>query len=166
MIGRASKTQTSETGGDMDLTLQRIAYSEDGVFSLCTRDDTKAQVMVTLEHAYEQKTKDFRPIIKPGVYNCVRGIHTHENGTKYETFEVIGVEGHWGILFHSGNWNHDSKGCILCGDDFAVGGDVDGDGEKDKMIINSRKAFKRFMKLQEGLKNFQLTVIAENLVHV
>jgi hypothetical protein len=66
---------------------------------------------------------------------------------------VTGVAGHTGLLFHWGNWNRDSDGCILTGEAFA-------DSAKGEMVTNSRASFARFMALQDGFDSFQLEVKA------
>ncbi len=67
----------------------------------------------------------------------------------FETFEIRGVPGHTGILFHWGNYNQDSDGCVLLGS--ARNGD---------MIVNSREEFANFMELQKGINNFELVVVS------
>ena len=92
------------------------------------------------------------PKIPQGVYTCMRGEHELENGPKFITFEVMGVPGHSGLLFHKGNFDNDSKGCILLGMN-VVG------APGARMITQSGLAFDRFMALQKGVDDFQLTVI-------
>jgi hypothetical protein len=137
----------------MDLILQRKSYEADGILSTCA-DTTGAQVMVTLEHAFEDDEGDYQPKIPPGTYVCIRGPHRLEGMTEdFITFEVTGVAGHTGLLFHWGNWNKDSDGCILTGEAFAA-------SASGEMVTNSRATFARFMALQDGVDNFQLDVNA------
>lgn len=70
----------------------------------------------------------------------------------FETFEITGVPGHSNLLFHWGNFNQDSEGCILLGERTAE----EGNGE---MITNSRAAFARFMGIQAGIGSFDLIVV-------
>lgn len=127
----------------MNLTLQRTDFREDGIFSkLSSAND---QIAVTLEHSYDNKPK-----VPDGQYRCVRGIHQLEHGGQFETFEVTGVAGHSGILFHVGNYNQDSEGCILLGQDISKGASW--------MISNSKATFDKFMELQKGLNDFVLIV--------
>jgi len=135
----------------MNLTIKRDFYRTDGIFSTCTSDETGEIFMVTLDHAYGDNPT---PKVPPGVYDCKRGMHTHKDGTRYETFEVENVSGHSGILFHIGNYNHDSDGCFLCGE-LVLHSQTD-----DWMLSGSRKAFEKFMAAQEGLDTFTLMVLA------
>lgn len=147
----------------MDLTYKRVMYRPDGIFSTVTRDDTGEHFMVVLEHAYQQPDGSWKPKVQPGVYTCVRGMHTlgeppHQH--QLETFEILGVVGHSGILLHPGNWDEDSAGCSLVGSSFAQGNDPHEDGKLVEMVVNSQETFKKFMAAQEGLDSFQLTVLA------
>ena len=146
----------------MDLTIKREQYLDDGIFSRVTRDDTGEEVMVTCEHAYPSGLPEYTwlPKVMPGKYTCVRGTHQLAHGDPFETFEVTGVAGHSGILFHRGNWQDDSRGCLLCGEDFAqTEHDAERPGPED-MVTNSRVAFESFMALQAGADVFTLTVVA------
>jgi hypothetical protein len=114
----------------MNLVIKRDFYRTDGIYSTCF-DENGDIVMVTLDHAYGDNPT---PKVPPGEYTCKRGIHTHKDGTKYETFEVEGVSGHDNILFHVGNYGHDTEGCFLCGD-IVLHSKTD-----DWMLTGSRKA--------------------------
>lgn len=132
----------------MNLILTRTQHKECGVFGELT-DESGAFGAVTLEHAYPDGNGGFTAKIPDGEFKCVRGGHLlHGMTTPFETFEITGVEGHSNLLFHWGNWNKDSEGCILVGED-VVGGD---------MITNSRAKFAGFMDLQAGLADFILVV--------
>lgn len=103
-------------------------------------------ILATLERTYEvdgaQITK-----IPPGIYHCTRTWFVKGG---YETFE-IGVPGHSRILFHVGNTEEDSDGCVLVAMEFGDLGVVHG-------IIDSRKGFEKFMALTEGRGDFDLEV--------
>jgi hypothetical protein len=94
------------------------------------------------------------PKIPTGTYECLRGVHQlaptaiSPKPQPFETFEITGVEGHSGLLFHTGNFSEDSRGCVLLSL-----------GRNEKMLINSREGFERFMQAQAGCDNFTLTVI-------
>ena len=136
----------------MNLQLIRKFYRPDGIFSTC-QDENGHLVMVTLEHAYGDPVNGFLPKIPPGEWNCVRSKH-RLNGMDhdFETFEII-VPGHTNLLFHWGNFNSDSEGCILTGEDIF-------EGKDQWMVTHSRAEFANFMRLQEGVDNFTLTVQA------
>lgn len=135
----------------MDLVITRVENREDGIFSEIK--NAKMEVLFhTLEHAYETGTQ-WLPKIPNGTFTCVRGPHRLHGMTQdFITFEITGVDGHVDLLFHWGNWNADSEGCILLGEGIAQ-------SSKGQMITSSKVAFEAFMKLQEGLDQFQLTVL-------
>jgi hypothetical protein len=135
----------------MNLTLKRTDYREDGCFGNIF-DESGKQIGVTLEHAFDagHGIGSYAPKIPPGTYKCVRGQHRLDHSTSpFETFEVTGVQGHSGILFHVGNYNKDSDGCILVGHGY--GGDP-------RMIYQSKMTFDSFMNLQHNVNEFTLTV--------
>lgn len=128
----------------MNLTLVRKEYSAQGVFGEL-RDEGGNLVAVTLEHAYDE----CQPKLPLGTYSCLRGSHRLDGMTRdFEAFEITGVPGHTGILFHVGNTAKDSSGCVLLG--------LRRDGV---MILGSKLAFDAFMALQKGLGSFSLSVV-------
>lgn len=85
--------------------------------------------------------------IPAGVYECKRF-----HGAKWkDTFEII-VPGHSALLFHSGNVESDSLGCILLGQypDRLRG---------KRAILNSGATFQYFMNELEGIKTFTLEIV-------
>lgn len=130
----------------MKMTLTRFSYTGDGIFSTL-EDENDNPIAKTLEHSYDNVPK-----LTPGAYKCVRGIHKLHDMKPFETFEVLGVSGHTGILFHVGNWNKDSDGCVLLGE--AVE-----DSPQGEMVTNSRLTFQKFMRKLEGVNEFELEVI-------
>lgn len=129
----------------MTLKLVRREYREDGIFSQL--EDANGKVLAqTLEHAY-----DLKPKLYNGTFTCVRGIHELHNAVPFQTFEITGVSGHTGILFHVGNWNKDSDGCCLVGSGIAQ-------SSQGQMITGSMTAFVEFMTLMQGLDTFTLIV--------
>lgn len=134
----------------MDIKLTRTAYNLYGVLGEL-RDESDTLICYTLEHAYAEGDS-FVPKLASGTYTCQRGIHKLSNLNPFEAFEVMDVP--WfqgapvsGILFHVGNYNKDSEGCVLLGMQRGVG-----------CILESREAFEKFMSLQEGVDSFTLTV--------
>lgn len=133
----------------MNLSLKRRNYRPDGIFS-ALYDDSGKLIAVTLEHAYCTDLY-YEPKIPAGTFLCVRGTHSLHNGIPFETFEVTGVPGHTGLLFHAGNFDADSEGCILVGEAIAQKGSAE-------MITNSRATLDKFLALQSGINQFTLTV--------
>jgi hypothetical protein len=146
----------------MDLTLTRFQADAYGIFSLCESINALGGadklIMATLEHSFaiyaaDGKTiKGYAPVIPDGEYICKRGAHRLHGMTEdFETFEVMGVAGHTGLLFHWGNYNNDSEGCILTGHKYAV---ING----FEMITGSQNMFALFMRYQSGVDTFKLSV--------
>ena len=137
----------------MDMILTRMQYRVDGIFGeLC--DLNNVQIAVTLEHAYAwDNLGGFYPKVLPGKYICVRGIHQLEGmSTPFETFEITGVMGHINILFHSGNFNDDSAGCVLLGSTVSP-------STRGQMITNSKSKFNEFMRVQTNQDSFEVTIL-------
>lgn len=132
---------------EMNLTLKRNNNTSSGIFGTLT-DPFGDVVAVTLEHAY-LLLNTYEPKIPPGTYICVRGEHQlHGMLTPFNTFEITGVPGHTNLLFHAGNFNADSEGCVL------LGHAVDGD-----MVTSSKITFAHFMALQDDAQQFTLEVV-------
>lgn len=140
----------------MNLKLIRLTPSYDGVYGELFQEDNSL-VGVTLEHAYPTKEAasyvSYNPKLQDGVYTCVRGQHKLHDAIPFETFEITGVKGHSGILFHVGNYNKDSEGCVLLGRRILHNPDAEG-----RMISSSRNTFNKFMDIQKGINEFTLTV--------
>ena len=134
-------------------TLTRTECGSDGIFGFFTFDGDTTSFMTTLEHAFLQDDGTYAPVIPAGQYMCVRGLHQLSNGIPFQTFEITGVVGHSGLLFHAGNFNRDSEGCVLCGD--AKTYQPDGNG----MITGSRVKFQEWMDRLIGTSSFMLEVI-------
>jgi hypothetical protein len=64
---------------------------------------------------------------------------------------VQDVPGRSEILFHKGNIDDDSRGCIVVGEQFNYVRGEDG-------ITASKEGFEEFMKLQEGASEFTLDI--------
>lgn len=139
----------------MNLKLIRHEFRVDGIFG-DLYDDKGNTIIFTLEHVYDvllDKKYVYAPKLPDGVYQCVRGYHKLEGMmSAFETFEITGVPGHTGILFHQGNYNRDSTGCVLLG--LGQGGAL----PSGKMLVRSRDAFNAFMLLQKDCDSFELTV--------
>jgi hypothetical protein len=131
----------------MKMNLVNKFYCERGIFGELFSEDGQ-HVCYTLQHAY-QSGEGFLPKLPKGEYVCVRGQHQLASmDHPFETFEVTKVPGHSGILFHTGNFNQDSNGCILVG----LGTD------NQSKVLNSKDAFAKFMALQGGIDSFTLCV--------
>jgi Family of unknown function (DUF5675) len=133
----------------VNFTLTRNTAGLYGIFGRLQADDHSWQCL-TLEHAYDDGQSGFVPKLAPGTYTCVRYLSP---GHGYALFVVKDVPDFQGksvsfIELHVGNYNTDSKGCILLGYRLGAG-----------CILDSRIAFEAFMDLQKNVDSFTLTVV-------
>lgn len=140
----------------MNLTLARTDKEVDGIFGTLVSEDGSFSC-ITLEHAYDSGNGDgsYAPKTLPGIYKCVRGEHQLAHMTSpFTTFMITHDDGHTNVLFHVGNFNEDSEGCILLGRR-VVPRDPP---ETGNMITSSKNTFNAFMDLQKDVTEFILTV--------
>jgi len=76
--------------------------------------------------------------------------------TRKDTFEIVregsnGVDGHKYLLFHSGNIEKHSEGCILLGETI-------GKLEGVRAVLNSGATFQKFLFYTKDVKSFSLTL--------
>ena len=131
-----------------DLTLRRDSSGPTGIVSTLLRP-SGVVLCRTLSHAYQQDDGSWLPKVPPGRYLCVFGQHQLTHGP-IQTFEITGVPGHSGILFHPGNSNGDSEGCELPGQAFAILG-------SESWMVRSEAAWLDLLSSQ-GTESFWLTV--------
>ncbi len=100
--------------------------------------------------------------IPAGRYTCARRWYIRG---RYWTFEIMNVPDRTDILFHRGNTEEDTEGCVLLGSEVGVMKVTDEDsGEpKHKLAVrNSRKAFDRFMNSLREVDSFELLIEDED----
>ncbi len=130
------------------LRLKRLWKKDGGQFSELT-SLTDKHYFYCLERLFNDIA-----IINNGTYRCIRGNHRLSSMKEdFVTFEVTGISGHSGLLFHWGNYASDSSGCILLGQEM-----IKPSTESRWMLTNSRAAFKQFMLLLSGQESFTLIV--------
>jgi hypothetical protein len=143
------------------LKLIRHDHQVDGIFGkLFTEEGEK--IAVTLEHAYDSGLGDgsYTPKVPPGEYLCVKSQHQlHSMAHPFTTFELKKVPGHTNILLHSGNFNEDSDGCILLGQEITHTTHAPNHPGGTTMITASRVTFKKFMERMNLIDTFYLTVV-------
>lgn len=132
----------------MNWQLKTTDYRADGIFSELWRHEAK--FCVTLEHAFPSGDGYMPKLPRGATYTCKRGIHQLEHGGPFETFEITGVPGHSGILFHIGNFNSNSDGCALMGGTVVK--------SATWWINNSKDVFAGFMQALDGVDTFELEV--------
>jgi len=124
----------------------RTGFRSDGITGTLYNDQEEP-IAVTLEHSYDGEAK-----LPAGPYTCKRGMHTlHHHPVAFETFEVMDVPGHTGILFHVANWQRDLDGCIGLGRTVIQ-------SEVGTMITDSNFTFTKFMYDLDGIDTFLFTV--------
>ena len=123
------------------LKVKTVAVLDEGCFSVLLWDGRPFAVSV--ERTFENN----RCVIENGAYLCKRDFY-HKGG--YETFEIF-VEGHDRILFHKGNAETDSEGCVLVAESFGV-------LKGQAAVLDSAGGFTEFMKLSAGLTEFDMEV--------
>lgn len=99
--------------------------------------------------------------IPAGAYRCVATERVH---TGEPTYEITGVPGRSRILFHAGNTEEDTEGCVLIGRDFGARQIADEDAPDRPVrlkwaVINSRAAFAQFLVHLDGVPEFPLDVL-------
>lgn len=85
--------------------------------------------------------------IPHGVYRCERVVSPRFG----ETFQVTDVPGRSHILFHAGNTEDDTAGCILLARKFGVLGGKRG-------VLSSGVTFREFLSRFEGVRAFDLHI--------
>lgn len=150
-----SDSASTKPNGQRRAELIRGVIGRDGAFGMLALDG--APVAVTCERTYPvaESAPDGPQFVKipPGTYTCKRTIkHSSSTvGHPYECFEVTGVEGHSRLLFHAGNTEMDSEGCILLGWRF-------GTAAGRPAVLESGLAHSAWMRLLQGVDAFELTV--------
>lgn len=95
----------------IEVTLVRSAYRIDGTFGNVYVD--KFPVCLSLERPWKDNQRGIS-CIPTGHRICSR-VNSHKFGN---TFEVVNVPGRSDILWHGGNIDDDSHGCIIVGTGF------------------------------------------------
>lgn len=139
----------------MNLILVRQFYRQDGIFGTLFKE-SGGPICFTGEHAYEDHEGLYVPKVLEGEYTLLKGSHLLKGMiAPFETYEIQGVPGHTGILFHSGNVpNEDSDGCILTATEVNTQGD-------SWVLKRSKIAFEKMMFLQKGTIQSGLKIIRD-----
>ena len=130
----------------MILTVLRLTKSATlPTYGVLLRDDG-IPFALTLERPWLDNQRSVS-CIPTGTYQAKR----HVSPRFGETFWLQDVPERAEILFHKGNIDDDSHGCILVGEQFNNVRNEDG-------ITASKEGFAEFMALQRGCDEFSLTI--------
>jgi hypothetical protein len=127
------------------LTIKRLETGSEGTFGAIMYDGVP--FALTLEREWLNNASNIS-CIPAGDYRC-RRVNSPRFG---DTFEVTDVEGRTHILFHKGNLDDDSHGCILVGEQF-------GNIRESAGVLASKQGYGEFMLLLSGTDEFDLTII-------
>lgn len=126
------------------IKLIRIAETEAGIFGVLLDDGTP--FALTLERQWLMNRVD-ESCIPPGTYVCERW-----QSPKFgSTFRVTNVPDRSYILFHKGNLEKDTQGCILVGEQFGV---LNG----KPALLASGPGFQEFMARLQDQWQFKLEI--------
>ena len=124
--------------------LWRFPSIQDGTFGVLL--DNSFPFCLTLERSWIFNFKGIS-CIPDGYYTC-RRVDSPKFGN---TFEVCNVLGRTEILFHVGNIDEDSHGCIILGEQFEP-------LNSKNAVLSSGKAFKEFLQRTEGIDEFSFCI--------
>ena len=127
------------------LILNRTYMEYRTVGILCSQEHP---ICVTLERPWLGNESGMS-CIPEGDYLCKK----YDSTRFINTFQVMDVPKRSKILFHKGNYVHDSTGCILLGTRFAM------TKEGDPMVSHSAQAMRVFIGYLGGDREFKLRIV-------
>jgi hypothetical protein len=131
------------------LTIPRIVTGTSGTFGVLIFQSIP--FALTLERQWLNNRPSIGDVpgscIPAGDYVCNR-VNSPRFG---DTFEVSNVRGRSHILFHKGNIDDDSRGCILVGEEY-------GQISSNSGIKSSAAGYGEFMAILAGDTEFKLTI--------
>jgi len=140
------------------LIIDRVITGSEGTFGVLSVKvaGEKTPFTLTLERQWLNNQRGIS-CIPAGKYICLRCNTSPEYGfndsPKFgDTFVVTDVEGRQYILFHKGNLDEDTHGCILIAEQF-------GSLHEDTAILSSRQGFGEFMSLLKDKNEFELVIL-------
>lgn len=125
--------------------LKRVSNTDHGVFGVLM--EGAIPFAVTLEPPWRDN-KVNESCIPPDKYRCER-VQSPRFGM---TFEVVDVKGRTDILFHKGNIEENTLGCILVGEQFES---LNG----KPAILKSGKGYGEFMQRLQGEGSFAISIM-------
>ncbi len=129
----------------MAMILKRVEHSDKCTRGVLIYDDEI--IALTLENPWKDNTKNIS-CIPIGTYLC-EWVDSPKFG---HTFEITGVKGRTHILFHPGNVEAQTRGCVLLGSMF-------GDLYNEPAVLNSKVTMAVFMNMLKDTESFSLNVV-------
>jgi hypothetical protein len=142
------------------LRLVRFLFSDHGTFGTLEWTGAESRAGLVL-FTCEEEWRDNAPSIScipSSEYEMVRVVSPRFG----ETYEIVGVPGRDAILFHAGNTEEDTRGCVLTG--MALGvvrvalDEERGVAAKKLAVLRSKAAHEQFMKLMGGVARATITI--------
>ena len=126
------------------LVIKRIAMNEDGTFGVLM--EGTVPFALTLERPWRNNMRNVS-CIPQGIYICEK-----YTSPKYgETFQVMNVQDRNYILFHKGNIDDDTHGCIIIGEQYeSLMGKT--------AVFASYKGFSEFIEKTKDIQSFKLII--------
>lgn len=139
------------------IILKRIGSGKDGMSGVLVHNIQTSvdrfehrPFCVSVERDYEDPK--YKPI-KPGDFLAKR-YHSEKYPDTFEIVDLPGASilvGRSKILFHWGNTEEDSMGCVILGEQFEY-------LNKKFAVLQSKKAFQEFMEITKGLESFNFRI--------
>ena len=129
------------------MIIGRIKDTEYGMFGILFNEGIP--FALTLENTWINNVRN-HSCIPIGKYKCKR----HDSPKHGETFQIMNVSNRGeieGILFHKGNLDDDTRGCILIGEQFGV-------LNNEPAILRSGDGFAEFMNKNKNVNEFDLII--------
>ena len=144
IISPSSLVPSKPAEGMKVMYIRRLPETIDGTFGVISEEGLPFGLTCERKWLNNKKGESCIPV---GEYECER-VTSPKFGN---TFEVKNVNGRSEILFHKGNIDDDSHGCILIGEQF--------ESIKTKIaVLASEKGFTEFMNRLSGVNKFKLVV--------
>lgn len=137
-----------------EFVIRRVSTGVNGTFGVFL-NPSNIPFAVTLEREWLNNKKSVS-CIPAGRYMCLRCSESpdygYQDSPKFgDTFQVFNVPGREKILFHKGNIDDDSHGCILVGEQFDV-------LNNQPAILASKHGFDEFKRLTAAIDQFELII--------
>jgi len=132
------------------IIIRRVVTGDQGTFGVMVYQNIPFSLSLEREWADNRPSLNGVPgsCIPAGTYMCNRVF----SPKFHDTFEVTNVPGRSHILFHKGNLDDDSRGCIIVGEQF---GDINGSSG----VLSSRAGYNEFMGIMKDVDVFRLIIV-------